>query len=63
MTSIVLEEFGGMLPRLGDEFLPDDKATDAENCILLSGELRPLHAPSKLEDFYPAATHAENVAK
>ena len=61
MTSIVIYEFGGMIPRSGDEFLPPDKASDAANCILLSGELRPLHKPSLLNQFYPPATHQENA--
>lgn len=63
MTSIVLYEFGGMIPRSGDEFLPNENATDAKNCILLSGELRPLHAPSKLNDFFPPETHAQRVLR
>ena len=57
MTSIVLYEFGGMLPRLGEEFLPDIAAIQASNCNLLSGELRPLHAPVPLFNFVPPTTH------
>ena len=61
MTSIVIHEFGGMVPRSGDEFLPNEAASDAENCILLSGELRPLHAPTLLNNFYPPLSHQENT--
>jgi len=61
MTSIVIHEFGGMQPRVGDEFLPSEAASDAENCLLLSGELRPLHVPARIAEFYPPNTHAENT--
>lgn len=61
MTAIVIHEFGGMQPRIGDEFLATEAASDAENCLLLSGELRPLHAPSLLNIFYPGNSHQRNT--
>ena len=61
MTAIKIRPFGGMIPRRGDKHLPDSAASDAENCLLLSGELRPLHAPSLINDFFPPATHQEIV--
>jgi hypothetical protein len=59
MTSIVVDEFGGMAPRYGEQELPPQLSTNAENCLLLSGELRPLHAVSLLYRFYPPPPHAE----
>ena len=51
MTSIVLRNFGGMIPRLGQQSLPDNMADVARNCLLLSGELRGLHSPVLINDF------------
>lgn len=61
MTAIVIHEFGGMQPRIGDQYLATEAASDAENCLLLSGELRPLHAPSLLNIFYPGNSHQRNT--
>lgn len=63
MTRIAIQEFGGMQPRIGNEFLPTEAASEAENCLLLSGELRPLHVSSLLANFYAPATHQENANK
>lgn len=63
MTSIVTRIFGGMVPRQGNQHLSDEYASLAKNCLLLSGELRPLHAPSKITDFYGGLTHAESADK
>jgi hypothetical protein len=60
---IKLRGFGGMNPRRGDQRLPDNMASDAKNCLLLSGELRPLHSPSLMNDFYPPPPHADRVPK
>jgi len=62
MTTIVIRPFGGMVPRRGIKHLPHHSASQAVDCILLSGELRPLHSPALLMDFYPPDTHAERVA-
>ena len=59
MSNIIIRPFGGMIPRRGDKHLPPHAASDAENCLLLSGELRPLHLPSLLAEFYPPLTHQE----
>jgi len=51
MTGLVLENFGGMLPRLGEEALPATMASYAKNCRLLSGELQALKRPVPVESF------------
>jgi len=51
MTHIVLRNFGGMIPRLGQQHLPENMADVARNCLLLSGELRGLHSPELANDF------------
>lgn len=51
MTSIVVSQFGGMIPRLGRQKLPSGAALLAKNCLLLSGELRALHQPAPVADF------------
>ena len=57
MSSIIMEWFGGMIPRLGEEHLaqiggePNVFAVDAENTNLYSGELRPLVRPSLAHTF------------
>lgn len=63
MTSIILRKFAGMNPRRAAQKLPDNMSTDAANCLLLSGELRPLHKPSLLEKFYPSNSHQDNADK
>jgi hypothetical protein len=50
-----------MQPRRGVQRLPDHIASDASNCLLLSGELRPLHQPTLINDFYPPPTHQERT--
>ena len=40
-----------MIPRLGQQNLPDNAADVARNCLLLSGELRGLHSPLLIKDF------------
>lgn len=47
---IPLDSFGGEIPRLGREQLPQNAAEIASNCLLLSGELRGLHQPSVAQD-------------
>jgi hypothetical protein len=58
MTSIVIDEFGGMMPRYGEQELPQHASSDAENCLLLSGELRPLRKPQLIANFYPPPRHS-----
>ena len=52
MSRISLKWFGGMVPRRGEQHLPRSlHATEAENCNLYSGELRPLKKPSLSHQF------------
>ena len=51
MTSIRLEDFGGLIPRQSDRLLPPTSATIARNVKLLSGEIRGLRMPRLLQDF------------
>lgn len=51
MSRISLKWFGGMIPRRGEQHLPVPHATEAENCNLYSGELRPLRQPSLTHQF------------
>lgn len=37
MSSLALTKFGGEIPRIGKEQLPDYAAGTAANCLLLSG--------------------------
>lgn len=41
MSSFRIQNFGGITPRLSDRLLPANFATDADNCKLWSGEIRP----------------------
>ncbi len=50
MTMIQMNSFAGEIPRLGIEQLPVTAAAIAENALLLSGELRGLHASRRTED-------------
>lgn len=45
MTTISNKVFGGLIPRIPADKLPDDKAQTAVNCNFAYGELRPLKAP------------------
>lgn len=51
MAGIALPSFGGMVPRRGNQVLSNQNADFAENCLLLSGEARGLHAPIELVNF------------
>lgn len=46
MAAIVMTVFGGMVPRRGEQHLEVVSASDAENTLLYSGELRALNRPS-----------------
>jgi hypothetical protein len=52
MAVISLKWFGGMIPRAGEQHLPPPHATEAENCSLYSGELRPLKKPALAHRFW-----------
>ena len=52
MAVISLKWFGGMIPRAGEQPLPPPYATEAENCNLYSGELRPLNKPALAHVFW-----------
>ena len=46
MTSLRIDQFSGMAPRLSVRALPHTGAVDARNCRLLSGELRGFRQPT-----------------
>lgn len=50
MTNLVLDQFGGMMPRYGLQKLPKEAAAFAENAQLLSGELRGIHNQQRVAD-------------
>lgn len=54
MTTIKIENFAGVAPRYSARLLPNNGATRADNCKLLSGELRGLHETQLLKDFTTA---------
>ena len=51
MAGIALPAFGGMVPRRGEQLLANHNAELAQNCLLLSGEARGLHAPIEIGNF------------
>jgi hypothetical protein len=51
MTVIKIDNFAGVAPRYSARLLPNNGAVAAENCKLLSGELRGLHETQLLHDF------------
>lgn len=59
MTSLVINHFGGMMPRYGVQQIPAQAASLVENAILLSGELRGIHNKQRVIDLreipYPIA--------
>ena len=50
MTAVKLTNFGGMVPRMGFQTLPDQYASHASNALLLSGELRGIRSKYVVED-------------
>jgi len=56
VTVIVIDKFGGELPRYGKQQLPDGSAQFARNCLLLSKELRGLHNPRLVMDLTASAS-------
>jgi hypothetical protein len=61
MGVIALDSFGGQIPRAGKHQLPNNAAIKAQNCLLLSGELRPLHKPTQLVDVTDAGYEVQRV--
>lgn len=51
MTIIKIENFAGIAPRYSPRLLGQNSAQQADNCKLLSGELRGLHETQLLHDF------------
>lgn len=51
MTILQIKNFAGIAPRYSARLLPQNGATTADNCKLLSGELRGLHETQLLHDF------------
>jgi hypothetical protein len=60
MVAIAIDTFGGMIPKLGKQALPEPYAQKAENCDLLGGELRALHRRGVI---YDARQEAPNVLR
>lgn len=56
MTTIKIDNFAGIAPRLSARLLPYNGATTAANAKLLSGELRGLRETQLLHDFGTTAT-------
>lgn len=50
MTNIKLQQFGGMVPRMGQQLLNNENAEYAENALLLSGELRGINGQQLVVD-------------
>lgn len=46
MAAINIIGFSGLAPRVSEYLLPDNGATDAENVLLYSGEIRPQRGPA-----------------
>ncbi|RKX47803.1 MAG: hypothetical protein DRP64_00105 [Verrucomicrobia bacterium] len=61
MTFIKLQSFGGMIPRRGEQVIPDVSATKATNTLLLSGELRALNGNQIVQDLREVAGDIERV--
>ena len=61
MTNLALEQFGGMMPRYGVQRLPNTAAGVTENALLLSGELRPLHAMQVVVDLRSVGHTIERI--
>lgn len=53
MTAIKIENFGGISPRTSNRLQKSNEAVRADNCKLLSGELRGLHDTQVMFDFNP----------
>lgn len=51
MVAMRFENFGGMLPRLSNQLLPENMAAYVSNANLKSGELRGLRAPLQIHEF------------
>lgn len=61
MSNLKLENFAGVAPRWSARLLPQNGATRADNCKLLSGELRGLRQTQQLYDF--GSFGGNNVAR
>ena len=61
MTFIKLQAFGGMIPRHGEQVIPDVSATQATNTLLLSGELRSLNSSQIVQDLRSVTEDVERV--
>lgn len=61
MTSIKLQAFGGIIPRRGEQIIPDYASTSAINTLLLSGELRALRGKQVVQDFRDLGTQVRRA--
>ncbi len=51
MTTLRIDSFMGMFPKLSNRLLPDSAAASVQNARLLSGELRGIKTPSRIFTF------------
>jgi len=64
VATIRIGSFGGMLPAVDENLLPDTAAHYAENCFLYSGALRPLPKPKDLHTLVdPSAGFVYRIPK
>ena len=64
MPTIKIGSFGGMLPAVDENLLPDNAAVYAENSFLYSGALRPLPKPKVLHTLLaPASGYVYRIPK
>ena len=55
MPALTVNNFIGEIPRLSSQAIPNNAATIARNCRLLSGNIRALHSPEAVRSFSGAA--------
>jgi hypothetical protein len=58
MTTLAFNIFGGLMPRIAKQNLPNEAAEVAVNCNLLSGDLKAQPLPHRVKDKIPATARA-----
>ena len=58
MTTLAFNVFGGLMPRVAKQNLPNEAAEVAVNCNLLSGDLKAQPLPHRIKENIPAWTRA-----
>lgn len=61
MGTIKVGVFGGMIPAVDDQLIPDSAAVDAQNCWLYSGALNGLPTPQVLKALTPGTQRAYRI--